>query len=300
MSGRRVIFSIMRRRTALPLVSVIMPAYNAKVTIGAAINSLQAQSFTNFELIVVDDGSTDGTCREVERLAGQDSRICLLRLTENSGSPAAPRNEGLRHARGRYIAFLDADDKWKPRKLERQVAFMEATGACISCTGYDVYNDDGKLIGYFVPPEQNNYEGILRENTIGCLTAMLDSRQVGPIEFPICGHEDYALWLSLLRRGGCVHGLQERLADYRVSRSSVSGNKAKVLKYFWRIYREVEKFSVGQSGYYCLRYAWNARNKYKNLFDGLFGGYEAALALWAGGLSLYIELRWGMSNFFLS
>lgn len=240
-----------------------MPAYNAEKTILNAIGSVQTQTYENFEIIVVDDGSIDGTCQVVERLAGYDSRIHLLRMAKNSGSPAAPRNIGLRHATGRFIAFLDADDKWKPLKLERQIAFMETTRAGISCTGYDVHNDDGKLVGYFIPPSQNSFEGLLRENTIGCLTAMIDSRRVGPIEFPACGHEDYALWLSLLKGGGSVHGLQERLAEYRVSRSSVSGNKFKVLKYFWRIYREREGFSVSRSSYYCVRYAWNTRRKYR-------------------------------------
>lgn len=257
----------------MPLVSVIMPVYNAEETVVGAITSLQAQSFADFELIVVDDGSTDGTYGEVERLADQDSRICLLRMTENSGSPAAPRNVGLRHAEGRFIAFLDADDKWKPSKLERQIVFMKTTGARISCTGYDVYSDDGELIGCFVPPAQNNYEGMLHENTIGCLTAMVDSEQVGMLEFPVCGHEDYALWLSILRKGGYVYGLQEQLAEYRVSASSVSGNKFKVLGYFWSVYRKMEGFSAIRSGYYCLRYAWSARNKYKR---SVWGAVEHA------------------------
>lgn len=252
-----------RKATDMPLVSVIMPAYNAIKTVADSIKSLQAQSLASFELIVVDDGSTDGTCQEVERFAAHDSRIRLLRMAQNSGSPSAPRNLALQHATGRFIAFLDADDKWKPSKLERQVAFMKETGAVISCTGYDVCDESGRLVGSFVPPAKNDYEGMLRENTIGCLTAMVDSRQVTSIEFPVCGHEDYALWLDILKKGVHVYGLQERLAEYRVSRSSVSGNKLKVLKYFWGIYRGRERFSVGRSGYYCLRYAWNARGKYR-------------------------------------
>lgn len=240
-----------------------MPAYNAAGTIVDAIASLQAQSLTDYELIVVDDGSKDETCRKVEELVSQDLRICLLKSKKNSGSPATPRNLGLKKAKGRFVAFLDADDRWKPSKLERQVAFMKETGAVISCTGYDVCDESGRLVGSFVPPAKNDYEGMLRENTIGCLTAMVDSRQVTSIEFPVCGHEDYALWLDILKKGVHVYGLQERLAEYRVSRSSVSGNKLKVLKYFWGIYRGRERFSVGRSGYYCLRYAWNARGKYR-------------------------------------
>lgn len=247
----------------MSLVSIIMPAYNAGRTILNAIQSVQSQTHRNFELIIVDDGSGDGTYEKAKDVASADSRIRVFKLDRNSGSPAAPRNIGLQNARGRFVAFLDADDKWRPLKLERQIAFMTEVGAKISCTGYDVYDEWGEFVGKLVPPVKHDYKGLLRENTIGCLTAMLDLEKLGPIQFPVCGHEDYALWLSVLREGGYVYGLQEQLAEYRVSSSSVSGNKFKVLPYFWGVYRKAEGFSIVRSGYYCARYAWYARNKYK-------------------------------------
>lgn len=253
------------------LVSVIMPAYNAQATIAEAIESVKAQTFTGWELIVVDDGSCDGTAAIVGAYATKDSRIRLYAQTTPSGSPAAPRNKAMSKAHGRFWAFLDADDLWLPEKLEKQLGFMERNLAVLCCTGYLAFQaHSDKPEGCFVPPTETGYKQLLAENTIGCLTLMLDSHRINNAEFPACGHEDYALWLDLVRSGEKVHGMPDVLAKYRISAGSVSSNKLRVLKYFWFIYHRREGFGMVRSFAYCLRYAWNARGKYK--FSAADGG----------------------------
>lgn len=247
-----------------PLVSVVMAAYNASRTIATSVKSLQAQSYQNWELVVADDKSTDDTASLVARLAVSDSRIRLITLPENSGGPAVPRNVALHQAQGDFIAFLDADDEWLPEKLQKQIFFMTSVGAALSCTGYGVIDFNNEDRGSLTPPRLRSYNDLLSINTIGCLTAMYDARILGKRYFPICGHEDYALWLSILREGHKVHGLQECLARYRLTPGSVSSSKLKVMRFFWRIYKNQEGFSYLIATLFCLRYAWNVRGKYNN------------------------------------
>ena len=247
-----------------PLVSVVMPAYNASCTIASSIRSVQQQSYVNWELWVVDDCSTDDTVSIAKGLSEMDDRIKLISLAKNSGRPACPRNVAIREATGELIAFLDADDEWLPLKLEKQVSFMTHTNVAFSCAGYDVISFAGEEIGSFNPPKVCSYDDLLASNSVGCLTAMYDARILGKQYFPICGHEDYALWLKILREGHSVHGLQEPLALYRLTPGSVSSSKFKVLKFFWNIYKNQEGFSPVLSALFCLRYAWNTRGKYNN------------------------------------
>src|SRR5690606_344854 len=138
--------------------------------------------------------------------------------------------------RGSLIAFLDADDRWHTNKLSQQVTAMQSTGAALSCTGYRVINRQGQLLGERKPPRSIDYPGLLRLNSIGCSTAIYDVEQLGKRHFPHLGHEDYALWLSILREGHCALGIDNVLVDYYKQAGSVSANKIKVLGYFWRIY----------------------------------------------------------------
>lgn len=244
------------------LISVVMPAFNAAQTIENSIQSVLAQSLGDLELLVVDDCSTDNTVQIVRKLALEDYRIRLIQSEHNSGSPATPRNIGISNAQGRYVAFLDSDDSWSQGKLEAQVRFMKQSGAAISCTGYKVVDSDGKAIGAFVPPKLAGYQQLLSENTLGCSTVMIDLTKVSGFAFPVCGHEDYALWLELTRAGLTVHGLPDMHATYQVAPGSVSSNKLKVLGFFWNIYKNHEGFSLIRSLFYCCRYAWNVRSKY--------------------------------------
>lgn len=245
-----------------PLVSVVMPAYNASRTIASSIKSVQRQSYVNWELLVVDDCSTDDTVLIVKGLSTIDSKIRLISLAKNSGRPAYPRNVAIKEAAGDFISFLDADDEWQPIKLEKQISFMVSSNIAFSCSGYDVISFAGEEIGSFSPPMVCSYNDLLANNSVGCLTAMYDVRILGKQYFPICGHEDYALWLRILREGHSVHGLQEPLSLYRLTPGSVSSSKLKVLKFFWNIYKNQEGFSHLVSALFCLRYAWNARGKY--------------------------------------
>jgi teichuronic acid biosynthesis glycosyltransferase TuaG len=243
-------------------VSVVIPVYNAAETIQKSICSVLDQGSLIHECVVVDDFSTDTTKAVINRLADSDERVRYHCMPRNSGSPAGPRNAGISLARGRFIAFLDADDEWLPDKLRKQIEFMERTGAAVSCTGYRVIDGTGNQIGAFRPLEVTSYESLLRHNTVGCSTVVVDTEKVGKPEFPICGHEDYALWLGLARQGVHIHGLTDELGVYRVVSGSVSSNKFKVLGFFWNIYRNIEQFSRLKSALYCLRYAWNVRKKY--------------------------------------
>jgi len=241
-----------------PVVSIITPAFNASHTIAQAIESVQAQTFQNWELLIVDDLSTDDTCAIVEKYVKVDDRIRLLQQRINGG-PACARNAGLKVGVGRYVAFLDSDDYWLPAKLERQLSFMMANNVALSYTLYRRFTDDIECAGPLVSlPPFFTYEGLLKNTGIACLTAMVDRELAGVIEFPLIRHEDYALWLKLLKRGLVAYGLMEDLARYRVSNSSVSGNKLKSASWVWNIYRDGEKLSLPRAAWCFGNYAWNA------------------------------------------
>ncbi|GAA3574512.1 glycosyltransferase family 2 protein [Marinobacter xestospongiae] len=243
-----------------PLVSIAMPAYNAEETLAEAVASVRSQTYPHWELLIVDDGSSDQTLAIAKVQASQDERIRVIALTSPSGGPAIPRNHAMAESSGRYQAFLDADDQWLPEKLATQVAAMEREGWAISCTAYSTF---GNQTGCFVPPDKAGHSDLLSENTAGCLTVMFDRSLFADARFPVCGHEDYALWLSLTSKGHEIRGISQPLARYCVRAGSVSSSAWRVLGFFWRIYRDQEKLGVATSFFYCLRYAWNTRNKYR-------------------------------------
>ena len=235
-----------------PLVSVIMPAYNCGRYIAQAAQSVIGQTLTDWELQIVDDCSTDDTREVVERLAAQETRIHYTRLAQNGG-PAAARNQALRRAAGRYVAFLDSDDLWAPDKLERQIAFMERTGAKFSATAYDQIDESGKLLPTVcLPPRKTSYRKmLLLSNPIGNSTVMYDQQVLGRFEVPpIRRRNDFALWLRILKKTPCCMGMDDILTHYRVRGSSVSSNKLAQARYHWQLYREIEELSVLKSAYY--------------------------------------------------
>ncbi|MCG9723360.1 glycosyltransferase family 2 protein [Shewanella sp. Isolate7] len=186
----------------------------------------------------------------------KDSRINVIELTSNSGSPAYPRNVGIDHAKGDFIAFLDSDDLWEVNKLEIQVESMITNKWDFSCSGYSILKDD-VVVAYFTPPTQANYHNLLSNNSVGCLTAMVSTSLIGETRFPQCGHEDFSFWLKLLKKTNCVHGLKINLAKYNLVDGSVSSSKSKLIPFFWNIYRNEEGFSRTVSLYYCARYLIN-------------------------------------------
>lgn len=237
---------------ANPLVSVIMPAYNSGAFILSAINSVLNQTYQNFELLIIDDCSTDNTVELVSTL--NDSRIKLFSLENNSGSPAKPRNLGLSLCSGQFIAFLDSDDLWMATKLEKQIKFMLINGLDFTCTNYNVIDQYGNYLNSFQPLPFVDYDKLLKNNSVGCLTAIVSKRLIDGSFFPSCGHEDYALWLKLLRKIDGVYSVNENLASYRKYPGSVSSRKLKLIPFFWNIYKNEEGFNSLMSLYYCFRY----------------------------------------------
>lgn len=242
------------------LVSVIMPVYNAEATMRRSIDSVLAQTFSALELVLIDDGSRDGSAAIVAEYAACDARVRPLRQA-NAGVAAA-RNAGIAAAHGSHVAFLDSDDWWAPRKLELQLAEMRRRDAMVSYAAYQRVAEDGRLLSRVQPPAQVGYREMLGSNHIGNLTGMYD-RRLGDVEFRRIGHEDYVFWLDRVRRAGravCVPGA-EPLAFYLVRNGSVSANKLRAAGWQWRIYREVEGLSPPRAAWYMLQYAKHALRK---------------------------------------
>lgn len=245
-----------------PLVSIITPAYNCANLIVETITSVQNQTYTNWEMIIVDDCSIDNTREIISEISKHDPRVKLLCLENNSGAAVA-RNTAIKAANGDYVAFLDSDDLWLPEKLDKQISFMEEHDYAFSFTKYRIMLEDGTLTDNVVNiPAEIDYHGLLKNTIIGCLTVIVNVKKTGPIEMPnIRTRQDFALWLSILKRGVKAHGLKEELALYRKVQGSISSNKVKAAKMTFRVYRDVEKLGLFYSIYCFIHYAWNAVRK---------------------------------------
>ena len=232
--------------TPLPLVSIIMPSYNAARFIAESIESVLAQSYVDWELLITDDCSRDQTLEIAQSYERKDPRVKVFALPCNSGAAAA-RNHSLAMARGRYIAFLDSDDLWKPQKLDRQLCFMEQGGYAFSYTDYELMSEDGHLLHKRLRmPPALSYKQYLKNTAIGCLTVMIDNM---------------ATWLLLLRRIDKAYALTEDLATYRLVGNSNTAKKGKAAKDVWRVYREIEHLSLARSIYSFVGYAFHAIKK---------------------------------------
>ncbi|HLR41723.1 MAG TPA: glycosyltransferase family 2 protein [Pseudogracilibacillus sp.] len=243
-----------------PLVSIVTPTYNSEVFIEETIQSILNQSYMNWELLIVDDCSTDNTVDIIKRYT--DERIKLHILEENSGAAVA-RNHAIKKATGKYLAFLDSDDLWTKEKLEQQVRFMQKNDLPFSFTGYELMNEEGNLLNKYVPvPYVMTYKSLLKNTIIGCLTVMLDREKIGEQYMPnIRAGQDTAFWLQLLKKGFTAYGINEPLAHYRIGSHSISSNKWKALQRTWRIYREIEELSILKSSWYFTQYSLNALKK---------------------------------------
>lgn len=238
-----------------PLVSVITPVWNAAATLDATIASVRAQSLPDWEMLLVDDGSTDASPARIAAAAAADPRIRGLSTGRNGGAGVA-RNLAIREGRGRYIAFLDADDRWRPEKLARQIGFMERGGHAFTFTGYAREDASGRPLGLVAAPARVTRDALLRRNVIGCLTAVYDAAALGRVEMPeVRRRQDYALWLDLLSRVEAAHGLPEVLADYRVARASLSGDKRVAARDTWTLYRRTLGLSAPRAAWYFAHYA---------------------------------------------
>lgn len=242
----------------MPKVTIVTPVYNSAEFLGETIESVIGQSFSDWEMVAVDDCSLDGSSELVRRYAEKDSRIRLIQLERNSGAAVA-RNIAIEEAKGRYIAFLDSDDLWHPTKLERHIAFIEETGAALSYTAYEKITEAGERTGVIVtPPESLAYDDLLKSNRIGCLTAIYDTKKVGKVTMPLIRkRQDYGLWLKILRDSGPAIGLCELLSLYREREGSISSNKVEMVKYHWSLFRDIEGLSRVKSAYYLSCNIWN-------------------------------------------
>ena len=244
-------------------VSIIMPAFNAEAYISETIESVQKQTYINWELLVIDDCSTDHTRQIVADFAKKDNRIKIIKQQYNGGVASA-RNAGLAKASGNYIAFLDSDDKWLPNKLNTQLSFMQKN-KCVFC--YSQYqnfaSDSGKLGRVVRVPCKMTARDILGNTAIGCLTVLINKSAVGDFRMPLLEHtEDNVTWYEILKRGFTAYGIQETLAYYRVGQSSLTSNKKRAAMQQWEVYRNYFGFSKIKSLFYFCLYSVNAIRKH--------------------------------------
>ena len=231
----------------MELVSIITPSYNSSNFIAETIESIQAQTYTNWELLITDDCSTDDTVEIVRQYASKDERIKLFMLKENSGGGVA-RNNSIEQARGRYIAFCDSDDCWYPTKLEKQIAFMQEKDIALTFSSYMTCNEWGKVNGIIVAPLSATYKSTLCDNKIGCLTGVYDTKKVGKVYLPLIRkRQDWGLWIKVLQKCGSAYALKEPLALYRLREDSISSNKLNLIKYNVGLYQEVLGWSKSRA-----------------------------------------------------
>ena len=244
------------------LVSVIVPVYNANKYIEATVKTVQEQSYENWELLLVDDGSTDGSTETIKRIVEADvtNRIVPL-FPEEHGSAARARNFGLEHAKGRYIAFLDADDLWEKDKLTEELSFMKEKEAGFVFTGYEFADANGKGTGKVVKvPETLSYKQALKNTTIFTSTVLIDLEKIDRslVMMPEMKSEDTATWYKILRNGYLAYGLDKNLVKYRRVAQSLSSNKLEAIRRIWNLYRKAEKLSVIYSAYNFVFWAFRA------------------------------------------
>lgn len=230
------------------LVSIITPTYNCGRFIGETIESVQNQTYQNWEMIVVDDKSTDGTQEVVSSYAEKDHRIKYYLLEENSGAAVA-RTKAMELASGKYMAFLDSDDLWTSNKLDKQILFMKINSFSFTCTAYEQIDEKGKGLNRIIKTiPKTNYNRLLMDCPIGNSSVMYDVEKLGKFKVPnIRKRNDDALWLHILKKEKYIYGMNEVLMKYRIRSNSISSNKLQLIKYHWILYREIENLSVVRS-----------------------------------------------------
>lgn len=233
------------------IVSIITPVYNCGKYIGETIESVLKQSYQNWEMIVVDDCSTDNSAKIIKEYMSSEPRIKYFKLDKNSGAAVA-RNTAIEHAKGRFIAFLDSDDLWHPDKLKKQIEFMKKNNYAFTFTGFQQINEEGQLLNKYMPAlKKINYKKALYTNYIGCLTAVYDVSKLGKVYMPLIRkRQDYGLWLKILKKVDYGYGLDKSLAYYRVRNGSVSSNKLSLIRYQWQLYRDIEELAIMKSIFY--------------------------------------------------
>ncbi|NHN25620.1 glycosyltransferase family 2 protein [Flavobacterium jejuense] len=247
------------------LVSIITPTFNSANFIAETIQSVQKQTYQNWEMILVDDGSSDKTEEIILSIIEKDKRIQFYKLNQNSG-PAVARNAGIEKAKGVYMTFLDADDIWFPNFIEKSICTINETKIPFVFSSYKRSNENLEFVySDFIVPQKVTYTDILKSNSISCLTAFLDIKILGKKFMPLIRkRQDMGLWLQYLKVIPFAYGIQETQAIYRIRENSLSRKKSDLIKYQWQFYREVEKLNVFQSTYYMLHWMYRGFMKYRN------------------------------------
>lgn len=241
-----------------PLVSIVIPAYNCATFISDTIKSIQAQTYENWELFIINDCSTDNTKDIVKSVS--DARIKLVEQKKNGGAAKA-RNTGIMQAGGQFLAFIDSDDLWQPEKLEKQMKFMQEKGSAFSFTGYEFSDENAKPNGKIVTvPETISYKQALRNTTIFTSTVMFDLSKISKedILMPDVKSEDTATWWKVLKIINHADGLNENLSIYRRSKNTLSSDKKEAIKRIWNLYRKQEQLNLVSSSMNFIGYAFNA------------------------------------------
>lgn len=252
-----------------PLVSVVTPSYNAEKYIHETIQSVIDQTYSHWEMIIVDDLSTDATIDVIKKYSIDDSRIRYFILKEKGGASLA-RNKAIKESKGKYIAFLDADDIWKKDKLEKQVKFMEENDYDFTYHNYELIDEHSRrLMKMRNAPDCITLKRALIGCSIGCLSAMYNCEAIGKIQIKkLDKRNDDALWFKILDKCKKGYLLNENLAYYRIGNHSISsGNKIKLLKYHYKLYREIQEYSRPLSVFYTFTnimvYFYNKRRDVK-------------------------------------
>ena len=241
------------------LISIIVPVYNAEKFIDETINTVLDQTYTNWELLLVNDCSTDNSVDIIKKF--KDKRIKLINNKVNSKA-AISRNNGIKKAKGKYICFLDADDKWDKQKLVKQINFMKEKDCAFSFTSYEFADEkcipNGKKV---IVPETINYKQALKNTTIWTSTVMFDMNKLSKedIYMPnVARGQDTATWWKVLKKVNYAYGLKDVLSFYRRSEGTLSSNKFEAIKRTWNLYRNVEHLNIFSSSYNFIWYCFNA------------------------------------------
>lgn len=239
-----------------------MPCHNGESTLRQAVDSVLTQSYADWELLVIEDNSTDDSVAIAEDYCAKDSRIKLLHTQHSTGKPATPRNVGIEAATGRFIAFLDCDDQWLPGKLEHQLPLFEQKNCAVAFSFYKKMDAAGNVRSAVVTsPAAVSFAQLLDGNCIGNLTGIYDTDKVGKVYQKEIHHEDYLMWLLVLQKGFIARNTGTVEACYRESGTSVSSSKLKALSWTWTIYRKELGLSLGASVLHFIKYAFKALNK---------------------------------------
>lgn len=246
-------------------ISIITPMYNGEKYVSQTIESVLAQTYKDWEMIIVNDGSIDNSAEIVRKYTEKDNRVKLIQ--QKNGGSASARNNALRNAKGRYICFLDSDDLLSPYFLEKQINFLIQNKIALVFSSYNRIDENGnEKLKPFIVPEKTTYTSLLKTCPISCLTSIYDKKIVGEQFFREelkSLRDDYVFWLEMLKKIKVAYGNKEILASYRVFTSSTTGNKRKVIIPQFLVYYKIEKLGIFKSIFYLVNWAFNGFLKYR-------------------------------------